>query len=203
MASKNSKKKSKKNKNHEERPEKRSLIERYDANGNRIGDDGYVMTKVRTHMHRLLNGYFVWGIIAAVIAIVLLVLSYFQGAQFTDWELVQRGGNQFHGWDTAMLMRFESIFLLYTAVFSVILNVFGFRWFYDNSSEKRFANSLYIYAAIAVVYFVAALVLVSAPEPVSVIDVLFVVLAMQGMRAVKCERPKLKKARVAKTVTKK
>lgn len=200
---KNKKKKGNRNANGEERPEKRPLITKYDADGNRIGDDGYVMTKVRTRMHHLLDGYFIWGIVAGILAIVLIVLSYFQGAQYGDWELIQRGGNQFHGWDTATLLRVESIFILYTAVFSIVLSFLGFRWFYDNNAESRFKIPLYLFIGIAVVYFIVALVLVGVPEPVSIIDVAFAVITLQAMRAVKYERPHLKKAKVAKTVVKK
>lgn len=205
MASKKSKNQNKKGKGgrNEERPEKRPLVIRYDADGNKIGDDGYVMTKVRTRMHRMLDGYFIWGIIAGVLAIVLMVVSYFQGAQFGDWELIQRGGNQFNGWDVALLLRYESLFMLYTAVFSIVLSFLGFRWFYDNSSEKRFNMLLYLFIGIAALYFIAAVVLVATPEPVSAIDAVFAILTLQTMREVKAERPRLKKAKTARTVIKK
>lgn len=195
-------KKNSKGKGQQERPEKRPLVIRYDADGNRIGDDGYVMTKSRTRMHHIFDGYFIWGIVAAVLAIALMVLSYFQGAQFGDWELIQRGGNQFNGWDTALLLRYESLFMLYSAVISVVLSFLGFRWFYDRSSEHRFRIVLYVFIAIAVVFFVAAVALVSTPEPVSLIDLVFGVLTLMTMREVIIERPTLKKAKVAKTVTK-
>jgi magnesium-transporting ATPase (P-type) len=201
MASKKSKNKNKKEKN--ERPEKRPIVERYDEDGNRIGDDGFVMTKARKRMHRMLDAYFIWGIIAAIAAVALIVLSYFQGAQYGDWELVQRGGNQFHGWDTATLMRLDSVYGLLSGVFAVVLSFLGFRWFYDDSSERRFRTALYIYVAIAAVVLIAFVALVQAPELFSIINLVFVALTYYAMREVKFERPKLKKAKVAKTVTKK
>lgn len=197
-----SKSNKKKKTNDKERPEKRPLVIRYDADGNRIGDDGYVMTKVRTRMHRMLDGYFVYAIILAVLAVALIVLSYFQGAQYGDWELLQRGGNQFHGWDAATLLRVESVFMLYSAVFSAMLSFIGFRWFYDDRSERRFLTMLYVYIAIAAVYLVVSVVMVATPEPVSIIDIVYAALTMMTMREVKYERPKLKKAKVAKTIEK-
>lgn len=194
---------SKKKDKQQEKSERKPLIEHYDSEGNRIGDDGLEMTAARHRLHKLLNFCFVWAIVLGVVAIALIVLSYFQGAEYQDWELVARGGNQFNGWDTAILMRVESVFLLITAVIYVVLNFLGFGWMYDKKSEGGLKVPSIIILAVSVMFFIAAVWYAGIPEPASVINIIVCALILNTMKTVRREMPHLKRPKVAKTVEKK
>lgn len=194
---------SKKKDKQQEKAERIPLVEHYDSEGNRIGDDGLEMTPARHRLHKLLNFCFIWAIVLGIIAIALIVLSYFQGAEYQDWELVARGGNQFNGWDTAILMRVESIFLLITAVLYVVLNFLGFGWMYDKKPESGLKVPAVIILAASVVFFVAAVCYAGIPEPASLVNIIVCALILSTMKTVRREMPHLKRPKVAKTVQKK
>ncbi|MGI6590783.1 MAG: hypothetical protein ACOX1O_04095 [Eggerthellaceae bacterium] len=194
---------SKKKGRQEEKVERKPIVERYDGEGNRIGDDGLEMTASRTRLHKLLNFCFVWAIVLGIIAIILIVLSYFQGAQYQDWELVARGGNQFNGWDTATLLRVESVFLLVMAVLYVVLNFRGFGWMYDKRRESGLKVPATIILVASAAFLVAAILLAGIPEPGSIINIIVCAMILSTMKKVRREMPHLKKPKVAKTVEKK
>lgn len=194
---------SKKKNRQQEKAERIPIVEHYDSEGNRIGDDGLEMTPARHRLHKLLNFCFIWAIVLGIIAIALIVLSYFQGAEYQDWELVARGGNQFNGWDTAILMRVESVFLLITAVLYVVLNFLGFGWMYDKKPEGGLKVPAVIILAASVAFFVAAVCYAGIPEPASVINIIVCALILSTMKTVRREMPHLKRPKVAKTVEKK
>lgn len=203
---KNSGKKSSPNKKgrpQEEKAERKPIIERYDSEGNRIGDDGLEMTAARHRLHKLLNFCFVWAIVIGIAAIALIVLSYFQGAEYRDWELVARGGNQFNGWDTAILMRVESVFLLLTAVLYIVVNFLGFGWMYDKKPEGGLKVPAMIILVGSVVYLVVAILYAGIPEPGSIVSIIVCALILNTMKTVRREMPHLKKPKVATTVEKK
>ena len=55
-------KKKDKKKEQEEKPQKKPLEIWYTEDGTKIGDDGYPMTQLRTKMHNIWNGYFIYAI---------------------------------------------------------------------------------------------------------------------------------------------
>ena len=161
------------------------------------------MTAARHRLHKLLNFCFVWAIVIGVAAIALIVLSYFQGAEYKDWELVARGGNQFNGWDTAILMRVESVFLLLTAVLYIVVNFLGFGWMYDKKPEGGLKIPAMIILVGSVVYLVVAVLYASIPEPGSIVNIVVCALMLNTMKRVRREMPHLKKPKVVTTVEKK
>lgn len=183
--------------------ERKPIVEHYDSEGNRIGDDGLEMTASRRRLHKLLNFCFILAIVWGLAAIALIVLSYFQGAEYQDWELVARGGNQLNGWDTAFLMRLESVFLLLTAVLYVVLNFLGFGWMYDKKPESGLKVPAAIIIAASAAFLIAAVVYAGIPELGSIINIVVCALILGTMRTVRREMPHLNKPEVAKTVEKK
>ena len=163
MASRKNPDTTKKSKKKDAQAEKKPVGKRRDAEGNWIGDDGLDMTPARKRLHHLFDAYFIWGIILALAAVVFLVLSYFQGAQYQTWELVASGGNQFNGWDTALLMRYETVFLLLSGVVFILANFFGFAWLYDRKPDTRLRVALIALIAVSAVYFLLAVVRVGTP----------------------------------------
>lgn len=188
--------------NPEPAPEKKPLIINYDAEGVRIGDDGYPMTRTRTRLHRLLNGAFIWGIVCALGCVACIVASYFQGQEYHGFELITSGGNMFNGHSVANLFRYEALVLLFTAIMGPVLSIQGFRWFYDKRPVWFTAILMGVLAAVSVAYEVVIVGIVGAFDPASVITLLYLLATIIAMLAVKREQPTLKKAKVAKTVVK-
>jgi len=181
----------------DDKPRKKQVIE-YDKQGNVIGDDGFEMTPTRKRMHRIFDAWFVYIIIMVVIGFLCMLFAYLQGAQFTSWELVQKGGNQFNGWDTALLLRFEALLCLFTAVFSALISIFGFKWFYDKGSLGVLYGMMFALGTVSVGYFVYAVTAVGAPEPLSLVNISFMLVTLLTMKAVRIERPTLRKPKVGR-----
>ena len=144
---------------------------RFDERGRRIGDDGLPMTRLRTRAHRLLNGFFVWGALVALLCAGFTVLAAFQGQVFSDWELIASGGAYRSGFSVASLLRYEALFCLAVAVASVASHLYGFSWLYDGYPLKpvrRIARGLGLGCAL---WFAAAALLVGVFEPVSFLTI--------------------------------
>ena len=180
-----------------DKPRKKQVIT-YDKEGNVLGDDGYAMTKTRRRMHRIFDAWFIYIFVMVLGALVLMLLGYQQGAQYTDWNLVQTGGNQINGWDAALLLRMDALLCLYSAVFAALINIFGFRWFYDRKSIGIAYGMLFALGAVSIGYFVFSIVYVGAPEPISLINLSFILITILSMRAVIVERPYLRKPKVGR-----
>mgnify|MGYP007101875900 CR=1 FL=1 len=180
-----------------DKPRKKQIIN-YDKQGNVIGDDGFSMTPTRKRMHRIFDAWFIYLFIMIVVSVVCMVLAYMQGAQYTDWEIVQRGGNQFHGWDTALLLRLEALLALYSAVISALINFFGFRWFYDRKPVVMVYAMMLALGLVCVGYTVYAIVGVGTFEPLSLVNLSFILVTLVTMRAVSAERPSLRKPKVGR-----
>lgn len=201
MASRKNPDTTKKSKKKDAQAEKKPVGKRRDAEGNWIGDDGLDMTPARKRLHHLFDAYFIWGIILALAAVVFLVLSYFQGAQYQTWELVASGGNQFNGWDTALLMRYETVFLLLSGVVFILANFFGFAWLYDRKPDTRLRVALIALIAVSAVYFLLAVVRVGTPEPGSLINILLAAIALATLPQARADQYHLqanKKKKAAK-----
>lgn len=180
-----------------DKPRKQQIIN-YDKEGNVIGDDGFEMTPTRKRMHRIFDAWFIYTFVMVVAAFALMLLGYLQGAQYTDWNLVQQGGNQFHGWDTAFLMRMEALFCLYTAVLSALISIFGFRWFYDRKPRTVTHALMLALGAVCITFFGFAVFVVGTPEPISLVNITFMLFTLTTMAAVDAERPNLRKPKVGR-----
>lgn len=146
--------------------------ERFDEQGRRLGDDGLPMTRCRTRMHRLLNGFFLWGVVVALLCVGLTVLAAFQGQIVSNWELVASGGRQLNGYSAASLMRYEALFCLAVAVACVACNLYWFTWLYDGYTARparRLAAGLGLGCAL---WCVLAVLSVGVVEPVSLATLL-------------------------------
>jgi amino acid transporter len=180
-----------------DKPRKKQVLQ-YDKQGNLLGDDGLEMTKVRKRMHRIFDGWFIYVAIMVLLAIAFTVLAFFQGAQYTDWDAVQRGGNEFHGWQTAFLLRIEALMCLYTAILSGLISVFGFRWFYDRKTRTVVYGLMFALGAVCISYFGFAVLVVGTLEPISLINLCFIIITLQTMAAVDAERPTLRKPKIGR-----
>ncbi len=197
--------------NPEPKPEKKPLIINFDADGVRIGDDGYSMTPTRTRMHHLFNAALIWAIVCALLAVVFMVLAYAQGQVFSGngakdlsgFELIVSGGNMINGYSVATILRYEALLGLVTACFFPFISVQGFQWFYDRGSTKLLFILMGCIGALSIAYQIAMLSTVGMPDPLSLISLVILVLILLVMRQVKEERPHLKKAKIATTITKK
>lgn len=140
---------------------------RFDEQGRRIGDDGLPMTRLRTRAHRLLNGFFIWGAVAALLCAGFTVLAAFQGQVLSDWELVAIGGAYRNGFSVASLLRYEALFCLAVAVASVANHLYGFSWLYDGYTLKPVRRITAGLGLACALWFAAAVLLVGVFEPVS------------------------------------
>lgn len=196
--------------NPEPTPEKKPIVINYDKEGRRIGDDGYVMTPARRRLHNMLNVIFIWGIICAVLGAACAILAYAQGQQyggfegdFATFDLELSGGNMIFGYSVATLMRVEAIVLLVFAVFGPVISIQGFHWFYDKKPITFTAVAMGIVTISAIVYEVLIISTIGIPDPASIIMLIIMVLIGLFMKSVAVERPTLKKAKIARTETKK
>ena len=196
--------------NPEPTPEKEPLIINYDKDGVRIGDDGYSMTPIRSRMHTMFNVIFVWGIICAVGCVACAILAYAQGQQFGGFEgdfatfdIEVYGGNMINGYSVATLLRVESILLIFTAIFGPIISIQGFRWFYDSKPAGTTIVLMSLLALACIGYEISLIATVGFPDPACLITLVLLILIALFMRQVSIERPTLKKAKIARTETKK
>ena len=189
--------------NPEPAPEKKPLVINYDADGVRIGDDGYPMTPTRTRMHRLFNFAFIWGIICALGCFGCIVASYFQGQEYHGFELVTSGGNMYNGYSVANLFRYEALVLLFTAIMGPVISIQGFRWFYDKRSVSFTAILMGVLAVVSLVYEIVIIEVVGAFDPVSLLTLVILALIVFNMLSVTKEHPTLKKAKIASAAVKK
>lgn len=181
----------------DDKPRKPEVI-LYDKQGNKLGDDGLPMTKTRRRMHRIFDAWFIYLFVMLVAALAFMILGYLQGAQYTDWNLVQQGGNQLNGWDLAMLFRLEALLCLFTAVFSALINLFGFRWFYDSKPVGSVIVMFLVLGLACIGYTVFGFTAVQSPEPVSLITLCFILVTFTTMKAVDAERPTLRKPKIGR-----
>lgn len=196
--------------NPEPKPEKEPLIINYDKDGRRIGDDGYSMTPIRSRMHNTFNAMFIWGIVCALAGAACAIIAYAQGQQFGGFEgdfatfdIVAYGGNMVNGHSVATILRAESIVLLTSAVLSVVINIQGFRWFYDYHRATVWISLLVVLGLTSIVWQALFISMVGFPDPATLITIILLVLLLVFMRQVVAERPSLKKAKVARTEVKK
>lgn len=185
-----------------ERHKEQQRTRYYDANGVRIGDDGYPMTKSRTHLHRLYDCYFFYMIIALLIGVGLIVFSLFQGQQITEWDLVWYGGTQFNGHSLATILRIEALYLMFVVAISLFSNMKGMAWMYDKGSEKSVKVTIFLAGIVSAIYFGAFAFVVGVPEPFSAITLCMSILNWKFFQEVKIDRGTLKKAKVATVVVK-
>lgn len=197
-----SKKKDKK-KQKESSSTMRPVVTYYDKDGNVIGDDGYLMTPVRKRMHTLCNALFVWGVIVLLWAVFCGVFANFQNQEYHSFDsLIGTGGTQFHGWDLAMLLRFEGLFGLFVGVMMIISHLVIFRWFYDGAAPRNTRIILGVIGVPCVVFLILAFVLAQVPDPISIGSLVLIAVIVITMQAVIAEKPTLKKAEVASKVVK-
>ncbi|MDO4854427.1 MAG: hypothetical protein Q4A43_03320 [Coriobacteriia bacterium] len=181
-------------------PAKRKIqVVNYDADGNKLGDDGYPMTQVRKMLHNLLNIYFVGGLAIALFALFCCVFSYFQGQEYSYIELVATGGTQLNGWDFAFLLRIEALFCLFVAIISICINLVGFNWMYDDRAPYAYYALLAILGIASMAFFIAVNLFVGVSEPISAISLLFTLLNCICTFLVASEKPTLRKPKIAKT----
>lgn len=196
--------------NPEPKPEKPPLITNYDKDGVRIGDDGYSMTPVRSRMHHTLNAMFIWGILCALGGAACAIIAYAQGQQFGGFEgdfatfdLETYGGNMINGYSVATILRVEGIVLMVSAVLSVIINIQGFRWFYDRKPATLCGTLMGFLAITSVAWQATFISMTGFPDPATLINLILLILLVVFMRQVIAERPTLKKAKIARTEVKK
>lgn len=149
---------------------------RFDEQGRRIGDDGLPMTRLRTRAHRLLNGFFIWGVVAALLCAGFTVLAAFQGQVLSAWELIAVGGAHRNGFSVASLLRYEALFCLVVAVASVANHLYGFSWFYDGYTLKPVRRITAGLGLACALWFAAAALLVGVFEPVSFLTIVLLAL---------------------------
>lgn len=185
----------KKEKAEKKKPEKQPIEIWYDADDVRIGDDGYSMTPVRSRMHNIWNGYFIYAAICAVWGCVCMVSAWFTGETFTSWELTTTGGMMINGIQLSLVLRIEALICLWTAVISVVLNIKGFHWMYDRDESTLFRVLLYGLLAISVVIDVVAMVVVHVLSPACTTSIIYILMTYFTMKKIEEERPTLKKAK--------
>lgn len=180
-----------------DKPRKQQVI-KYDKQGNVLGDDGFSMTKARKTMHRIFDAWFIYIFVMVVIGFILMLMGWQQGAQFTSWDSGQSGGNQLNGVDTALLVRLEALLCVYSGVIAALINFFGFRWLYDRKSAGMVYGMFFALGAVCIGYIVFGMTVLGLPDPLSLVNICFILITMLAMGAVKAERPSLRKPKVGR-----
>lgn len=181
----------------------RQKVIAYDEEGNRIGDDGFVMTRARARLHHMYNACFITMIASFLLGVGCIVLAYFQGQQLSEWELIAYGGNQFRGWSVASMLRVEALYLLFVTAACMFANIKGMAWLYDEAPLKPARVVAMVLGIISAGYFVVAFCLVGVPEPVSLVVVIMALLMRKFIADVAQEKGTLEPAQIARTVVKK
>ena len=181
---------------------KRQIVIRYTEDGQRIGDDGFIMTTARLRLHHLYNPFFFLMCASFVGAAICLISSYFQNQTITDLEFIWVGGNLFNGYSVGTLLRIEALYLLYLTVLFLFSNQKGMAWMYDNKPMKPVRTLALLMIIPSAVYFLVSLVFVDIPEPVSLVAIVLGVLNVRFVADVDRERGSLKKGEVARVVVK-
>ena len=187
--------KKEKKKDQEEKPQKKPLEIWYTEDGTKIGDDGYPMTQLRTKMHNIWNGYFVYAIILLIWGLACTLMSWFSGETFTDWELRATGGWEYNGFRVATLARVEALICLWTAVLGVIINFKGFAWMYDRQDPKFLNIFLYALLGLSIAIELVALFMIHIISPACLVNIVLIAMTIVTMRQIDEERPTLKKAK--------
>lgn len=195
-------KKEKKKKEQEEKPEKKPLITWYTEDGTKIGDDGYPMTSLRTKMHRIWNAHFIYAMILLIWGLACMLLGWFSGETFTDWELRATGGWEYNGYRVATLVRVEALICLWTAVAGVIINLKGFAWMYDRRESRLLNILLYAFLGLSIAVELVALFMIHIISPCCLINIVLIAMTIVTMKQIEEERPTLKKAKKFRKVEK-
>lgn len=189
------KKKDKKEKKSEDKPQKKPLEIWYTEDGTKIGDDGYPMTPLRSKMHNIWNGYFIYAIILLIWGLACTIVPYLSGETFTDWELHTSGGWEWNGYRLPTLMRIEALICLWTAVAGVIINLKGFSWMYDRGSAGLLNGLLYGILGLSIAIEVVVLFMIHIISPACLVNIILIAMTIITMKQIEEERPSLKKAK--------
>lgn len=188
-------KKKDKKKEEKEKPQKKPIEIWYTEDGTKIGDDGYPMTSVRTKMHNIWNGYFIYAMILLVWGLACTLIGWFSGETFTDWELRATGGWEYNGYRVATLARIEALVCLWTAVAGVIINFKGFSWMYDRADAKFLNGLMYALLGISIAIELVALFMIHIISPACLVSIVLIAMTIVTMKQVEEERHSLKKAK--------
>lgn len=183
--------------------ERKPLVQEFDADGNLIGDDGYELTPARKRMHFIFDAFFVVGLIAAIVCLACIVISYFQGQDYSYIELQATGGTLVNGWELALLLRVEALYCLSLAIVLISSNIIGFHWLYERGSAKKVLILLGFEAVVSLGVALFFIGWVHFIEPVSFVCFFLICYSFFCMKRVEVERPHLKKPKVASRVVKK
>ena len=153
-----------------------------------IGDDGKTMTVARKWCHRLLNTYFIYGLVLVGIGAIAGGSTFFMGQEITDvWEMRFVGGIQYHGFDLGLLLRLESLFLLISGTIFLATHFLGFSWLYDG---KLFGPSKHwsITAIILSVFWIfIAFSAVQIVDPLAIINIIVAGLFLRSASEVRLD----------------
>ena len=77
----------------------------------------------------------------------------------------------------AFLLRVEGLLCLFTALLSFCANFIGFNWMYDKRSPRAITSIIAVIGIGSILYELAALLVVHVPDPVSVVNIVFVAIS--------------------------
>ncbi len=184
-------------------PEKKPLYEHYDKDGNRIGPDGYIMTPVRTWTHRILNAFMIWTFVCVAFSVLMAILAFNQGQTWEGGlEAVAVGGTLYNGFSLATLMRLDGVMALVSAIICSLINIQGFRCFYERKPRTLTYILIAVLAGLSCIWEFYAITVIRIVEPVALINLVLLAVLIILFGRVDKEAPNLKKAKIAKTVTK-
>lgn len=153
--------------------------------GEWIGDDGKTMTVARKWCHQLLNTYFIYGLIIIGVGAVVGGSTFFMGQTITDaFEMRWVGGEQFHGFDLALLLRLESLFILISGTIFLATSFLGFSWLYDGKSFGTTKHWTLSVIGISVFWIVIAFTSVQVIDPIAIINIIIAVLFLRSANTV-------------------
>ncbi|MGI6590203.1 MAG: hypothetical protein ACOX1O_01100 [Eggerthellaceae bacterium] len=155
-----------------------------------IGEDGLPMTKARNRLKRVLSGYTIWGFICIPIAACWFILSCFGYQENAFFSLLGYTDGTVNGYSQTILLRIEAVIAL-LGLLAMFVNSFTFSWMFGQASATWFMTLVIVLAVVYGGYFAFCLIALGLVEPMSLINLLFLLFVLYSAFRVAQERPSL------------
>lgn len=152
------------------------------------GEDGLPMTRARTRLKRVLSFYTIWGFICIPVAACWFITSCMPSQVYGLFSLFGFTDGTVNGWSPVLLLRFEALATL-VGLLSLLVNSFTFSWMFGQISARWFVVMTGALAIAYGLYLGWWLVSFGIPEPIAIINLVFLVLIWGSAYAAAQERP--------------
>jgi hypothetical protein len=140
------------------------------------GEDGLPMTPARTRLKRVLGVYTVWGWLCIPIAVCWFITSCAPAQAYGLFGILGFAGQDtVNGWSPIVLLRVEAVVTL-LGLLSMFVNSFTFSWMFGKASATWFGVLTLVLAVVYGGYLAWCLASFGIPDPISIINLVFLVI---------------------------